>query len=469
METYSFFMTRLYLKIFFSFWLITITMIVGTSLVVHWLDLGTNKHLSKRYQAERSQEPAKRLLRDVVREVVNHSKKDVTYGLGAAPEWATRYLFIIDENTQDLLKRPLSQEIIDFIPELTANSPYAEMPIGDRVFFGRRISLQDGSMVRVVAGTDPQGRNIFWQLFFNNVWPTLLISILISGSACFFLAKRMSRGLATLKTATQQIASGDLSVRVTPKFRGRRDEIGMLGREFDHMTERLEKAMLEQKRMIKDVSHELRSPLARLQVALALAQQRSNGDVDQELNRIKQAAEYLNDVISDILSLPLNENESWELNDTLDLVSLLETLTKNYGDEAQSKQVSLSLITHEKDALVPTHGNTLIGVFENILRNAIHYTATGTPITVKVDRVEDGSFRVRIADRGPGVPEQCLADIFQPFFRTDEARDRSSGGYGLGLAIAKRTVALHSGKMEASNNPDGGLTISVVLPKCDLD
>ncbi|TQV78265.1 HAMP domain-containing protein [Exilibacterium tricleocarpae] len=462
-------MTRLYLKIFFSFWLITIMMIVGTSLVVHWFDLGTNKHLNKKYQAERKLEPAKRLMRDVVREAINHTKKDVTYGLAAAPEWATSHLFIIDDNSRDLLDRPLSADILAFLPSLTPNAPYAERPIAEQVFFGRHITLEDGNVVRVVTSTTPDGHNVFWQLFFNNVWPTLLVSILISGTACFFLAKRMSRGLTTLRTATQKIAGGDLSVRVTPQFQGRRDEIGMLGQEFDNMTERLEKAMLEQKRMIKDVSHELRSPLARLQVALALAQKRSNGDVDQELNRIKQAAEYLNDVISDILSLPLNENESWELNDTLDLVSLLETLTESYREEAQSKEVALSLITDEHDALVPTHGNTLIGVFENIVRNAIHYTSPRTPIAVKVDQLENSHFRVRISDRGPGVPEECLADIFQPFFRTDEARDRSSGGYGLGLAIAKRTVALHGGTMEAINNPEGGLTISVMLPKCDLE
>ncbi|MEJ2417055.1 MAG: ATP-binding protein, partial [Exilibacterium sp.] len=202
---------------------------------------------------------------------------------------------------------------------------------------------------------------------------------------------------------------------------------------------------------------------------LALAQKRSNGDVDQELNRIKEAAEYLNGIISDILSLPLNENETWELNDTLDLRSLLETLIANYTSEAGNKGVKLAFKGCVADALVPTHGNTLIGVFDNVLRNALHYTSPNTPIDIILGNEDDRHYRVQIVDRGAGVPEQNLNDIFQPFYRLDEARDRRSGGHGLGLAIAQRTVALHNGSISASNNPEGGLTVTIILRKADLD
>ena len=462
-------MTRLYLKIFFSFWLITILMIVGTSLVVHWLDIGAVRHLGNSYRSSPKFPREKRLLQDVVREAINQDINNLREGLSLLPTWATSHLFIIDNSNNDLLGRQLPEPIPLLLPLITAEHPFQKQEYDEGLAFGRRIILEDGNTVSVVTLSNPHGKNILWQLFFNNVWPTLLISILISGTACFFLAKSMSRGLATLKRATQQIAAGDFSVRVTPHFHARRDEIGLLGNEFDYMTERLEKAMLEQKRLIKDVSHELRSPLARLQVALALAQQRSNGEVDQELNSIKEAAEYLNGVISDILSLPLNDNETWELNDTLDLRALLETLVTQCEPEARAKHVGLSLNALKKDALVSTHGNTLIGVFGNIIRNAIHYTLANTEISIRLDCKDSSQYRICICDQGTGVPTEELNDIFQPFYRTDEARDRASGGYGLGLAIAKRTVALHGGNIYATNNPEGGLSIIVTLPTAHFD
>ena len=312
---------------------------------------------------------------------------------------------------------------------------------------------------------DGSDRDILWEMFIENIWPLLLVSILISGSACFFLARHFTRSLNTLQKATQQIARGDLSVRVGKQFSGRNDEIAALGRDFDHMTERLEKAMLEQKRLIKDVSHELRSPLARLQIALGLAQQRSNGSVDKELARIKQAADYLNNVISDILALPVLDNGEWELDDALDIQVLLETLLENYRQDAEDKHIDLKLSSTVDEALVQTHGNMLIGVFENILRNALHYTPQGGSITLDLHYLDsDQQYIVHTCDSGPGVPENALEDIFEPFFRTDQARDRESGGYGLGLAIAQRTVALHKGKISARNLIDGGLCVSVQIP-----
>lgn len=469
-------MTRLYLKIFVSFWLITIMMIVGTSLVVHWFDLGADKHLGHR--GDKSIPSEMRFLKQVVRQAINHDLENVRFGLGTLPPWAIRYLYIVDSKNLDLLGRNLPPHITDFLPRLDNTRPFARQQTGPGHIYGRYLTLTDGQPIKVVTVTHQDGNNTFWQLFFYNVWPTLLVSIFISGTACLFLAKRMSRGFSALKRATQEIATGDLSVRVSSHFQGKHDEISLLGMEFDKMAERLEKAMQEQKRLVKDVSHELRSPLARLQVALALAQQRSNGDVDHELNRIKEAAEYLNNIISDILSLPLNENETWELNDTLDLKSLLETLIANHLDEASSKNVQLNLTTRITDALVPTHGNTLTSVFENLLRNALHYTSPDSQITVRLTEyhhgknhsgdIQSGHFRIDIEDQGSGVPEDNLEDIFQPFYRTDEARDRTSGGYGLGLAIAQRTVALHRGSIKAKNHAAGGLIITVILPRSEF-
>ena len=459
-------MTRLYLKIFITFWLITALIIVATNVVVHWFDMTPDR---MQRSIDRDEEPAKRLLFQMTGAAINRNTKQVMQDMRSMPAWSTRFFYVVDKDNRDLLDRPLPPGVLVLLPKLTSRHPYDKVQDRNRKLFGRYITLNDGNSVKLITISpgrdDGSDRDILWEMFIENIWPLLLVSILISGSACFFLARHFTRSLNTLQKATQQIARGDLSVRVGKQFSGRNDEIAALGRDFDHMTERLEKAMLEQKRLIKDVSHELRSPLARLQIALGLAQQRSNGSVDKELARIKQAADYLNNVISDILALPVLDNGEWELDDALDIQVLLETLLENYRQDAEDKHIDLKLSSTVDEALVQTHGNLLIGVFENILRNALHYTPQGGSITLDLHYLDsDQQYIVHTCDSGPGVPENALEDIFEPFFRTDQARDRESGGYGLGLAIAQRTVALHKGKISARNLIDGGLCVSVQIP-----
>ena len=331
--------------------------------------------------------------------------------------------------------------------------------------------MNDGNSVKIFtisSGRDEgPDRDIIWELFLDNIWPLLLVSILVSGSACFFLARYFTQSIRTLQEATQQIAQGDLSVRISHRFAGRKDEIAALGRDFDNMTEHLEQLMQEQKRLIKDVSHELRTPLARLQFAVGLAQKRSNGLVDNELARIKQNADYLNNIITDILNMPVYGQPKFQLDDVMDLVVLLSTLIENYSAEAEEKQVRLHFTCSLDEALVATHGNMLLGVFENILRNALAYTHQNTQIDIDLQTTED-KYLISITDQGPGVEAHQLENIFKPFFRTDEARTRETGGYGLGLAIAHRSVLLHEGQITAINHPKGGLSVNISLPKVEF-
>lgn len=464
-------MTRLYLKIFLTFWLITVAIIIGTNLVVHWFDITPEGKLQHN-STEADDDPAKRLLFQMVGSAINRSTPQLTQDLRAMPGWSTRFVYVVDKNNRDLLERPLPPGVLFLAPRLTSKHPFDKAQDRNRKLFGRYITLNDGNSVKLItisAGRDEgQDRDIIWELFIDNIWPLLLVSILVSGSACFFLARHFTRSINALQKATHQIARGDLSVRISQQFRGRNDEIAALGRDFDNMTERLEKAMQEQKRLIKDVSHELRTPLARLQIALALAQQKSGGLIDHELARIKQAADYLNDIITEILTLPIQSQDGWVLDDVIDLVSLLQTLIENYQQDADDKDIQIHFRSNLNEALVATHGNMLVGVFENALRNALLYTPAGSEICIQLTQTGDGEqFRIEVLDQGPGVPEDALEDIFQPFYRTDQARARESGGYGLGLAIAHRSIALHQGRIWAENRAGGGLTLGVLLPKIE--
>lgn len=455
---------RIYFRIFLGFWLVMITMLVGSSAIMHFFNIGTDKHLSS--QEEHYHGPGGRLLREVVSDAVNNSYAQVANGLADMPPWATRHVYLINAEGHDLLDRDIPPAITQFLGRINDSTPFFRKKIGTDNYYGRHLQLADGAILRAVV-TIPEHNSLGWRLFFHTFWHLFLLDILISGAACYYLARYITRDIQTLKQATQKIAKGDWDVRIAEEFCGRPGELAELGQAFDNMAIKLQKSMLEQKRLIKDVSHELRSPLARLQVALAIAQQRANSEITGELDRIKEAADYLNDVISDILSLPVTEQGAWELDDVLELSSLVTMIVDACDDEAKSKGVSLHLVNKLPEVLVQTRGNTLVGVFDNIIRNAIRYTEVGSTITVTLDYTQSKMAQITVSDCGPGVAEEHLDDIFEPFFRTDEARDRKSGGYGLGLAIAKRTVLHHGGNIKARNNPQRGLSILVTLPEIE--
>lgn len=456
-------MSRIYIKIFLGFWLVTIMMLFGSNIIVHFFNLGPDKHLSQQ-EEDPFDGPGGRLLREVVSDAINYNYEQVEMGLRSMPPWATRHFYLINTDGEDMLQREIPNHIRDFLGNISHEIPFFRKKVGDNNLYGRQFALSDGSVLRLVVFS-PKDNSLGWRLFFNNFWHILVLNMVISGAACFYLARYITKDIRTLKQATKQIAQGDWNVRVAQEFCDRPGELAELGRDFDNMAIKLQKSMLEQKRLIKDVSHELRSPLARLQVALAIAQQRANSEITDELDRIKEAADYLNDVISDILSLPVTEQGSWELNDVVEVCSLITTIVEDCGDEASQKQVTLNLSDNLQEALIMTRGNTLVSVFDNIIRNAVRYTVEESPVSIVLDRNMDGHPQITVSDCGPGVPEDNLEDIFEPFFRTDEARDRKSGGYGLGLAIAQRTVLHHGGSIKAKNNLVRGLSITITLPE----
>ena len=246
----------------------------------------------------------------------------------------------------------------------------------------------------------------------------------------------------------------------------RRDEVADLARDFDHMAERLQILISSQNQLLSDVSHELRSPLARLQVALGLARQRQQHQPNAELDRIEHEAECLNELIGQLLSLTRLESDTQLAHsEPVDVATLLAEVAENADFEARAANRQVSIV-HSLSATIEANEPLLRSALENVVRNAVRYTDenTSVDITLQHDPEHPGWLLVQVHDHGPGVPDDMLTNLFEPFVRVGDARDRESGGYGLGLGIAERAIRLHGGVISASNDPNGGLNVRIRLP-----
>ena len=285
----------------------------------------------------------------------------------------------------------------------------------------------------------------------------LLAVFLTAAAACYALARYVARPLATLRAATHELAQGNLAVRVTPRLGTRRDEFAELGRDFDAMAARLEGLMTAERRLLRDISHELRSPLARLSVALGLARQRPTED-SPVLDRIEREADRLNALIGQLLTLARLESGAREpAREIVEVLAIVREVAEDADFEARGRRRAVQIV-EAADAMVVGDGELLRSAVENVVRNAVE---------IVVRRLyEHGVSRVRISvrDHGSGVPKQALPFIFEPFYRVSEVREHGSGSVGLGLTIAHRTIRLHGGTVSAANASDGGLIVDIDLP-----
>ena len=302
----------------------------------------------------------------------------------------------------------------------------------------------------------------------ENITFFFLILFLIMGAgagACYWLANHISIPVRKLRSAALGLAGGDLSRRVDPGLLDRKDELGELAQSFNSMAEKLEELVTSQKRLIRDISHELRSPLTRLNIALELTRKKTHPDCEEHLKRIEKEAEELNVMISSLLSLSRLETCWQEMKITrFDLAEMLREVAEDGNFEAAAKDAMVELDKLE-DAFIEGDPDILRRALQNVIRNAVRHTAPGTGVEVSLkDDLAGGYLDITIRDHGPGLPEEELEKIFQPFYRFEEARDRQSGGAGIGLAIARRSIDLHKGTITAANAVDGGLILSIRLP-----
>lgn len=384
-------------------------------------------------------------------------------GGGPGGETAPARLFVIGEDGAELRGGGAPPEVHQVAERALAEQREQAERIGTLYLIARPVTDPDGSRFALVAAHHSPPRLVHLLDPKALSW-RLGVLVLVVGALSFWLARYLSSPVAPLRSATRRLSDGDLTARVEGKVGRRRDEIGELARDFDAMAERIEALVGSQQRLLRDVSHELRSPLARLVVALELARSRAGDDAAKALDRIELEAARLDELIGELLLLERLEAGSDEKEPgNTDLGALLEGVVADAGFEAAAVDREVRFDGAEV-GLVRGNPGLLRSVFDNVVRNAVHHTPDGTVVEVGVRKADDG-VEVTVRDHGPGVGDNDLERIFEPFYRVGEARDRASGGVGLGLAIASRAVRAQGGTIDAANHPDGGLLVTTRLPR----
>ncbi len=295
----------------------------------------------------------------------------------------------------------------------------------------------------------------------------ILLVLSISGLVCYGLARYLSTPIIALRKATRRFAAGDLDVRIGKKIGNRKDEFSELADDFNHMAKRIGAFVVLQKQLLADISHELRSPLARLNVALELARRKTGPDAEKELSRIEHEADQMNQLVGQILTMRWMESGIDAIEKkSLDVGAMVRRVVSDAAFEAAGKNRKV-VLRKADECRVTGNEELLHRAVENVVRNALHHTAENTTVEVRVERTteEDAAYaQIRVRDHGAGVPEDHISHLFQPFYRASHARERDTGGVGLGLAITERSVKLHDGTVTAQNAEEGGLEVIIRLP-----
>jgi two-component system sensor histidine kinase CpxA len=455
-------MHSLFVRIFVLFW-IAMALIVGGSIAV------TFTVAAREYESrELQRRPAALAIQ--ASEVLGKG------GVAALKKWlsdnehpaADRDLYIIEPDGRDILGRRLSESAsrrLDYFLRESMSEP------GSRNFRPQRAAPQivgaDGSTYTVLLV--PRRPSLFGALSLPGISLMILcIALVVSAFASWWLARHLSAPIRRIQEGARALASENLDarggkgLRVSAGFEDRKDELAVLARDFDAMADGLIANRAAVTRLLRDISHELRSPLARMRLAVGLARQPS-GDPERQLDRLEREIERLDDLIGQVLSLArLNGTDAPIEREPFDMDELIQEVVHDANFEGAVKGCKVS-ITGAAGPWVNGNRELLRSAIENVLRNAVRYSPPGAAVEVAVEG-GSGGLAVTIRDRGPGVPPGDLERIFEPFFRVAESRDRDSGGEGVGLAITSQVMRAHGGSAKAANRGDGGLEVRLGLP-----
>lgn len=330
---------------------------------------------------------------------------------------------------------------------------FTENPIMDIPFRDESVRFLIQLPQRMRPGT-------YW--YHSRMLLQLVLPLVLLLLVCGLLYRHLMQPLRRLEQVTRQFSEGHYDVRARDLLGPRKDEFGSLAETFDAMAERTGQLILSQRQRLADMSHELRTPLTRIDMAVSLAEQ----DVAAArplLERIRSDCEGMRCLVEDALTLAWLENESPRLRDeSLDLTDLLDSIIEDARFEYPEHRIDARL---PADALLTHSSHRALGqAIENVVRNALAHTPAGGRVLVTLDSTA-GSYILTVSDQGPGVPDQWLTQIFEPFFRVPGQTQNSPHGYGLGLALALRQINAVGGSMLALNNAKGGLTVEIQLPR----
>jgi signal transduction histidine kinase len=453
-------MHSLYWRIFLAFWLALALILIGTVTVA----VNATTHRSDRPWVQRGQ-----MYAQAARAFESGGPTALRTWLQSLPGEPFSRTFVVDPSGREMLDRPLPPYLSGG-PESLATRQAAN--VGPIAPVGGALVLvgAEGGTWHVVVGPVRENPRLFGELEQPGVPLAILgLALTVSAVLCFFLARQLAAPVDRLRLATRQMAAGDLNVRVLPALKQRQDDLGLLAADLDTMARRLRHQLESKQQLLRDVSHELRSPLARLQLALSLAE-REKGDAERHLTRVASEADRLEQLIARTLQLVRLERPVGTIEHVaVDVGELLRTIVADVAIEADA-QGCLVNVHADSGIVIPGELELLRSAFENVIRNAVRYSPVGAMVTISArrmatDTTEPQAVEVIVRDHGPGVPDKDLKLIFEPFYRVEAAREhRTGGGEGLGLAIAARAVSLHGGAIEARNAQSGGLTVSITLP-----
>lgn len=446
-------MGRLFWKFFFSFWLTLLAAAVSTGSFV-WLKHATD---------DDALSPEVKLLDykgiPYVMVAADIADKQGLQALATFLEQLQQggmpVVMAVDSNDKDLLGRKVNAATVAQARQLHQKGK-------DRIVEAVTADNRDWLLYAPLA--EPEKASVFKKGWVLKHLPLLLIiSSALIASLLFsaLLAWYFTRPISSLKQAFRAVAAGKLDTRVGPAMAKREDELAELGQNFDFMTSQISALVNGQRQLLHDVSHELRSPLARIQAAIGIAQQQPE-KVASTLQRLEKEAERMSDLVGELLLLSRMETGvSHNPPADIDINLLLDEIVADARFEAEAKSVAIDY-QHNGDVSLHGQQELLHRAIENVLRNAIKFSDAGNSVTVKAGiNTARKQFEIVIEDQGPGVPEADLDKLFRPFFRGEHQR---RDGIGLGLTIAQRAVAAHRGEIHAANRAGGGLRIQIILP-----
>ena len=444
-------MGRLFWKFFAAFWigLVTVAAVVSVGIwLVRWVDV---------FPVDRGDARRLHFMVEVTATLVATGDVAALRQVQRAwPEPAEVLPLALDEAGHDLLGRPLAPQAWQALRAAPEQLDVQQARTG--LGLVRRVKAADGRVVTVFEPAAAVRAFVAKQErpppFVVPVVGTLLASTLLGASLAWYF----SHPIRTLRWALHRVAEGELDTRVAALMGRRRDELSELGTDFDHMARRMQLLVTAQQRLLHDVSHELRSPLARIQAAIEIARQQPDRLAAMQ-TRVERESVRLDVLVGELLTLARLETDGGAAaQDRFDVIELLAEICEDARFEAQASRRDL-LSAASGEFWLEGQGELLYRAFENVIRNAVKFTREGTVVDVRA-QVAGDRLTVVVSDHGPGVPDEALQQMFEPFRRVGEPR---VDGFGLGLTIAKRAIESHGGRILARAVPGGGLAIEMTL------